>query len=247
MFTLNKATVLVNGMKNVKQVFSQEFNTVKTGTLSKGSTALFGGTSLLFETDKSRHQFLRRLVGQSMTPEQVNLAIPALVKSATEQINTLQTEEPVEMEQVLQGFTLDVAWRQILGKYVIMHMMRYFLIHSIFIQTYTTFILLGLDLKDDEIKNFYDKVDDWIGGILNPLNMILPGKRLRKSGKALKYLMSKIERKLNDLEKNGPDEGSTLSGMYFAKDEEDPTKTLNRSEIISNSLLVCLIAVLLDD
>ena len=102
-------------------------------------------------------------------------------------------------------------------------------------------------MKDDEIKEFYDKVDDWIGGILNPLNSLLPGKRLRKSGKAFKYLISKIERKLNDLEKNGPDGGSTLSGMYFAKDEEDPTKTLNRDEIISNSLLVCLIAVLFDD
>lgn len=38
---------------------------------------------------------------------------------------------------------------------------------------------------------------------------------------------------------NGPD-GSTLSGMFFAKDEEDPSKSLTKDEIISNSLLLIL-------
>lgn len=195
----------------MKEVFNNEFGIVKTGVISKGFVKLFGGVSLLFETDKSRHQFLRRLVGQSLTPEKVALATPALVQSATEQIDTLTLERPVEMEQVLTGFTLDVAWRQI----------------------------LGLDLKDDEIETFFNAVNDWIGGILNPLVGLLPGKRFTKAGKAYAYLVSKIEQKLDELEKNGPD-GSTLSGMYFAKDEEDPTKSLNRDEIISNSLLLIL-------
>jgi cytochrome P450 len=70
---------------------------------------------LLFVTDPERHQFLRRLVGQSMTPEQISLAMPALIASATEQIDTLKVGEDVVMEEVLTRFTLDVAWRQILG------------------------------------------------------------------------------------------------------------------------------------
>eukprot|EP00584_Thalassiosira_punctigera_P004368 CAMPEP_0172536614 /NCGR_PEP_ID=MMETSP1067-20121228/8353_1 /TAXON_ID=265564 ORGANISM="Thalassiosira punctigera, Strain Tpunct2005C2" /NCGR_SAMPLE_ID=MMETSP1067 /ASSEMBLY_ACC=CAM_ASM_000444 /LENGTH=608 /DNA_ID=CAMNT_0013321721 /DNA_START=50 /DNA_END=1876 /DNA_ORIENTATION=- len=208
---LGKPTVLVSGMKNVRAVFNQEFRLVKTGLVSKGFKKLFGGESLLLATDQGRHQFLRRLVGQSMTPDAIDDAMPALVESATTQINRLSLDKPVEMEDVLTQFTLDVAWRQI----------------------------LGLDLKNDEIQTFNGAVGDWIGGILNIFTTLLPGTRWTKAGKAYSYLVSKIERKLDDLEKNGPD-GSTLSGMYFAKDEEDPSKSLTREEIISNSLLLIL-------
>lgn len=148
-----------------------------------------------------------------MTPDAVNRAVPALVKSATEQINKLSLEEPVELERVMTSFTLDVAWRQI----------------------------LGLDLQEDEIDTFYDAVNDWIGGVLNPFIALLPQrlKTYTKGRKAYTYLVSKIERKLDDLERNGPD-GSTLSCMFFAKDEEDPSKSLTREEILSNSLLLIL-------
>ncbi len=112
---LGAPSVIVSGMSNVKKVFNQEFKLVKTGTISKGFTKLFGGESLLFITDPVRHQFLRRLVGQSMTPEQINMAMPALITSATQQIDTLDIGEDAEMEDVLTRFTLDVAWRQILG------------------------------------------------------------------------------------------------------------------------------------
>lgn len=92
---------------------------------------------------------------------------------------------------------------------------------------------------DDEIDTFYDAVNDWIGGILNPFTFLIPGMRWTKAGKAFAYLVSKIERKLDALKKDGPD-GSTLSGMFFAKDEEDPSKSLTKDEIISNSLLLIL-------
>lgn len=98
---------------------------------------------------------------------------------------------------------------------------------------------VGLDLKDDEIETFYKAVNDWIGGILNPLQIFNPLKKYSKSRVAFNYLVSKIERKIDSLKENGPD-GSTLSGMYFAKDEEDTTKRLTKSEIISNSLLLIL-------
>jgi hypothetical protein len=51
-----------------------------------------------------------------MTPEQINFAMPALIASATEQIDKLKVGEDFEMEEVLTRFTLDVAWRQILGE-----------------------------------------------------------------------------------------------------------------------------------
>lgn len=147
-----------------------------------------------------------------MTPEQINIAMPALITSATQQIDTLKVGKDVVMEEVLTRFTLDVAWRQI----------------------------LGLDLKVDEVDTFNKAVNDWIGGLLSPATVLLPMfTKYRKVGKALAYLISKINDKLESLEKYGPD-GSTMSGMYFAKDEEDPTKCLNRSEIISNTLLLIL-------
>lgn len=101
-------------------------------------------------------------------------------------------------------------------------------------------MIVGLDLKDDEIDTFYRAVNDWIGGILNPATSFFPKlTKYRKVGKAFAYLISKINDKLDSLERNGPD-GSTMSGMYFAKDEEDPSKCLDRSEIISNTLLLIL-------
>jgi hypothetical protein len=125
---LGKPSVIIAGMSNVKKVFNREFKLVKTGVISKAFGELFGGESLLFVTDPERHQFLRRLVGQSMTPEQINFAMPALMASATEQIDTLKVGEDVEMEEVLTRFTLDVAWRQILGRCV-----------SVFLFSYTCF------------------------------------------------------------------------------------------------------------
>lgn len=113
---LGKPSVMVTGIANVKKVFNKEFKLVKTGVLSDKLTDSFGGDSLLFVTDQERHQFLRRLVGQSMTPEQIDIAMPALMESATRMIDTLKEGEDVEMERVLTSFTLDVAWRQILGE-----------------------------------------------------------------------------------------------------------------------------------
>ena len=113
---LGRPSVIVTGISNVKKVFNKEFKMVKTGVITDEFTKSFGGESLLFVTDQERHQFLRRLVGQSMTPEKIDIAMPALMESATRMINTLKQGEDVEMERVLTSFTLDVAWRQILGK-----------------------------------------------------------------------------------------------------------------------------------
>jgi cytochrome P450 len=204
-----KPIVMVSGMKNVKSAFNQEFKKIRTTSLMTRLTDLFGGESMLFVNEADRHQYMRRLVGQSMTPDKINLAIPALVASATEQLDQLTMEEPVTMEHVCTNFTLDVAWRQI----------------------------LGLDLKEDEIVQFYEAVDNWIGGIVDLRTLLMPSIKHTKAGKGNAYLVSKIERKMDQLERDGPD-GSTMSAMYFARDEEDPSKCLSRDDVISNALLL---------
>lgn len=210
-FAFGVPVVALSGMKNVKLAFNQEFKKIRTTTTLKKFTDLFGGESMLFVNKADRHQYMRKLVGQAMTPEKINVAMPALIASASQQIDQLTLDEPVTMEKVMTNFTLDVAWRQI----------------------------LGLGLKDDEIETFYNAVEDWIGGIIDLRTLLLPGTRFSKSGKAVAYLISKIEEKLEQLEKNGPDD-STMSAMYFARDEEDPMKRLTRDEVISNALLLIL-------
>ena len=123
---LGKPAVVISGMANVKRIFNREFKLVKTGVISKEFGKMFGGESLLFVTDPDRHQFLRRLVGQSMTPEMINRAMPALIASATEQIDTLRIGEDFVMEEVLTRFTLDVAWRQILGEFYLILLRSFF-------------------------------------------------------------------------------------------------------------------------
>eukprot|EP00573_Skeletonema_grethae_P012391 CAMPEP_0201700108 /NCGR_PEP_ID=MMETSP0578-20130828/27028_1 /ASSEMBLY_ACC=CAM_ASM_000663 /TAXON_ID=267565 /ORGANISM="Skeletonema grethea, Strain CCMP 1804" /LENGTH=530 /DNA_ID=CAMNT_0048187059 /DNA_START=74 /DNA_END=1662 /DNA_ORIENTATION=+ len=206
-----KPIVMLSGMKNVKAAFNQEFKKIRTTTMMTRLTNLFGGESMLFVNEADRHQYMRRLVGQSMTPEKINLAIPALVASATEQLDQLAMGTPVTMEHVLTNFTLDVAWRQI----------------------------LGLDLKDDEIVEFNEAVDNWINGIVDLRTILMPSIENTKAGKGNAYLVSKIVRKMDQLERDGPD-GSTMSAMYFARDEEDPSKRLSRDDVISNALLLIL-------
>jgi cytochrome P450 len=206
-----KPTIMLSGMKNIKEAFNTEFKRIKTGVALKSFSNLFGAENLLFVQDPDRHQYMRRLLGQSMTPEAISNSIPALVTGATKQIDTLKSNPTSEMEQVLTSFTLDVAWRQI----------------------------LGLGLEEDEIETFYKATEDWIGGIVDLKVILLPGYEKTKSGKARKYLVEKIERKIDDLEKNGPD-GSTMSYMVYARDEEDETKRLTRQEIIDNALLLIL-------
>lgn len=207
-----KPIVMLSGMKNVKAAFNQEFKKIRTTTMMTRLTDLFGGESMLFVNEADRHQYMRRLVGQSMTPEKINLAIPALVASASEQLDQLTMGTPVTMENVLTNFTLDVAWRQI----------------------------LGLDLKDDEIVEFNEAVDNWINGIVDLRTLLMPSIENTKAGKGNAYLVSKIVRKMDQLERDGPDGSTTMSAMYFARDEEDPSKRLSRDDVISNALLLIL-------
>ena len=127
------------------------------------------------------------------------------------------THETVKMEDVCNDFTLDVAWRQI----------------------------LGLNLTEDEIPEFYKQVKDWVGGIFNPLYALpfkVPGIRFTKGYQAHKYLVGKVEEKLGQLDANGPD-GSTLSGIYFATDDDNDSRKLTRQQVIDNALILIVAGI----
>jgi len=186
---------------------------VRTGSLARRASDIFGTESLLFSQDEKEHEFLRRLVGASMTPTAIAAAIPSLVHATNHQIDKMLESDTAIMEKVCTNFTLDIAWRQI----------------------------LGLDLDPSEAENFHKEVSIWINGIFDLKQFFVPQRLLRitRAYKAYKYIVGKIEEKLGRLEANGPD-GSTISAMYFAEDEGQTSKKLSRKQVIDNSMLLIL-------
>jgi cytochrome P450 len=207
--------VSVSGVDNIKSLLKNEFKDDGIGTFMIGKQnigKIFGENMLLYENNNEKHSMLRRLVGTAMTPGAIAAGIPSIQERANYHINEmLKTNQVVKFEDAFQSFTLDIAWKQI----------------------------LGLDLKEEDIPKFHDAVRDWTDGMLNPFFLVpfkVPGlEKYTKAGRAATYLRGKIEEKISKLEKDGPD-SSTLSKLYYATDE-DGTR-LTREQVIDNSLLL---------
>lgn len=216
-FAFGLPMVSVSGKENIKSVLKDEFSPtgVNTMMVSDNLGSIFGFESLLYEKNKMEHASLRRLVGSAMSPTSIEAAVPSIQAAADTQMEKILSADTIEMEDVCNDFTLDVAWRTI----------------------------LGLDLVGkDEVQTFHTMVKGWISGMFNPFFLLpfrFPFMKQTKAYKGHQYLVSKVEEKLADLEKNGPD-GSTLSAMYFAEDTEDNSKRLTHQQIIDNSLILII-------
>lgn len=215
-YTYGYPLVSVSGVDNIKSLLKNEFKddhgigTFMIGNHNMGK--IFGENMLLYENNNEKHGMLRRLVGTAMTPSAIAAGIPSIQERATYQVDQmLSTNEAVNFEDAFQSFTLDIAWKQI----------------------------LGLDLKEEDITKFHDAVRDWTGGIMNPILLVpfkIPGlETITKVGRASVYLREKIEEKLKKLEKDGPD-SSTISKLFFAVDEDGAR--LTREQVVDNALLL---------
>jgi len=220
-YTFGMPIVSITGMKNVKSALKKEFkedgvNMFMVGDANLGD--LLGDKSVLYENKSSTHGMLRRLAGSAMTPAAINDALPSIQEAANYQVDQLlqQTKDgkEVEMERIFTDYTLDLAWKQI----------------------------LGLDLKEEEIPAFHKAVQDWIGGMGSSFLLLpfrIPGLlTYTKVGKARMYLESKVEDKLQKLDRDGPD-NSTLSKLYFATDEETGER-MTQKQVIDNALILIL-------
>jgi len=213
--------VSVSGVEHVKTLLKHEFQPEDDrgiGTFLLGAKNfgdLFGQEGILYEPDAEKHALLRKLVGAAMTPAAIAEAIPSIQDAANVQIEELlKTQgEVTEMEKVFSDFTLDVAWKQV----------------------------LGLDLEESEIPRFRRAVQEWTVGVMNPMFILpfrIPGlMTITKTGRVRQYLVSKVEEKLAYLDEHGPD-SSTLSKLYFARDEGDGKTKLTRTQVIHNALLL---------
>jgi cytochrome P450 len=208
--------VSISGADNIKSLLKNEFQCENfIGTFMMGVTNLgqiFGENMLLYENDAEKHAMIRRLVGSAMSPSAIGAAIPSIQERAQVQIDEMLTlNKAVKMEDVFQSYTLDIAWKQI----------------------------LGLDLNEDNIPKFHTAVRDWTAGLMNPLLLMpikIPGvQKFTKVGRARQYLGEKIEEKIAKLERDGPG-SSAFSNLFFATDE-DGTR-LTREQVIDNALLL---------
>eukprot|EP00986_Skeletonema_menzelii_P005842 scaffold2187_cov127-Skeletonema_menzelii.AAC.2 len=218
LFAFGIPLVSISGKENVKAFLKNEFkgegkgiNNVLFGG-EHNMSELFGDKSLLYENDSSKHGRLRRMVGEGvMTPVAISEALPSIQELASKQIDIVLKEETVQMESVFHQFTLDFAWKQI----------------------------LGLELTEEDIPEFRKQMEQWIVGLVDPLYLVpfrIPGlMTMTKAGRAKSYIVSKIEQKLQTLDRDGPD-SSTLSKLYFATDEDGDK--LTREEVIQNAMLL---------
>lgn len=217
MYGLGMPIVSVSGKDNIKALLKNEFKGEGSGigTYLMGAEhnagEIFGNTSLLYENDANKHGRLRKLVGEAMTPVAIAAALPSFQELASQQVGKVLKEDTIQMENLFDEFTLDVAWKQI----------------------------LGLDLNEEDVLEFRKMVKDWVTGAMNPLLLVpfrIPGlMKLTKVGRARTYIVSKIEEKLDKLEKDGPD-SSTLSKLYFATDDDG--NKLTREEVIHNAMIL---------
>ena len=217
LYTFGVPVVSVSGKDNVKTLLKNEFKGEGRGIGTKmvggehNLGEMFGDKALLYVNDRSKHGRLRKMVSEAMSPVAIGAALPAFQELANQQLDRVLKEESIQMESVFDEFTLDVAWKQI----------------------------LGLDLKEEDVPHFRKVVKVWVNAIIDPFMYLpfrLPGlMKFTKTGRARTYIVSKIEEKLDKLDKDGPD-SSTLSKLYFA--EDDDGNKMTRNEVIHNAMIL---------
>ena len=148
-----------------------------------------------------------------MTPTSISKAIPQLQHIATNHINSMLQNvdlSSVVGENLLHEFTLDVAFK----------------------------IILGFELPKEDERKVKENLDTLIDEMLSLQSLVHPVVTLTKGWKARQFLVELIEQKITDLKENGPD-GSTLSAMVFAVDDESK-QSLSHEQIVDNVLFLLL-------
>jgi cytochrome P450 len=196
---------------------------------------VFGRNNLMFESNKDKHAFLRKLVGSAMTPQALKKALPTIQQTALDVIerevvqpllaNTTANNQMIQMEDVCVDYTMDIVQRQ----------------------------FLGLNLPPSEVDTFRDKLKIWTKAFFSLVGLFnIPWLVTRSAPYQAKlYIESKLEDKIDSLLQNGPDNTSIISNMLFAvdndKDDTDigsvaTTKNnkLSREEVVENALLLVL-------
>jgi len=231
MYFAGTPAAILSGSKVINKMLDKEFRSSngivsQVDSLGDSTELIFGKNSMSSVlTDRKEYHFQRKLVGASLKPQALVHIVPflqeAAEKSADQILSSAVEGKNSIMVDVCKDFTFAVTCRQI----------------------------MGLNLKDDERMEFYQAVTIWLSAVSNYLIYFLPKIIMKhtKGHRAKKYLDLVLERKMDSLEKNGPD-GSTLSSMLFNTDDDDADtdeangekRHLSREQVIDNTLLLIL-------
>lgn len=215
-YFMGRPGAVISGGEHVKKLLNSEF---EDGGVVNGisPSGMLNKNCMLAEGDRKTHSYLRRLVGAALSPAAVTASVPNLINAAERQVDIMLSSGTVNSEVVCTDFTLEVAYKQI----------------------------LGLTLSENEIETFKQQVNQWIMGFADLRVVFNIFAKRSPAFRAKDYLVKKIEEKIDYLVENGPDE-STVSGMVFATDSEESdsvellNRKLSREQIIENSLLLIL-------
>lgn len=104
-YFMGKPVASISGASLVKDTLSKEFimlgplSQESNNTTMKQQVAIFGTNNVMFERDKEKHSFLRRLVGSGMSPAALRQALPTIQQTANDSINQLLNQSgPIRME-----------------------------------------------------------------------------------------------------------------------------------------------------
>ena len=151
-YTFGKPVASIVGTKLVTKIQNMEFNKLQSmmggsrgSSSSDGSSgsndintrSLFGGTNLMFERNKLKHQFLRQLVGSAInTPQALSALVPSIQDIASKYIDQILNDVDevvvddvvvddnatfsdkgsiVKMETICYDYTTEIVSKQILG------------------------------------------------------------------------------------------------------------------------------------
>jgi cytochrome P450 len=200
--------VAVSGTRLVSLLQNLEFSKLEAG----GGGEVFGTNNLMFEKDKRKHSFLRKLVGSAMTPAALRNSVPVLEEIANKYIDQVLLQAkagPVKMSSICTDYTMEIVQTQILG--------------------------FGLDSQDAE---FQQNLETWLGGMYSFRSNMGIFTKQTSCYKAREYLTLKIGAQVDVMLASGDGSStSTLSKMICAVDEDGEGK-LTREQVIENVLLL---------
>lgn len=218
-YFLGSSVISVSGASNVNAVLqSRRFNIAPFDSWQKESKkkrkrreVLISSNSVMFEADRDKHQLLRHLMGTAFTPQALKSGTQNIFQSANEHLERMMPGKITRMDDSCKQFTLDIAWRQI----------------------------IGLDFNDDdEVQHFQKAVETYVSGLFSiAIYLNLPWKTLWSPPyRARRYLVTKIKERIAMLEENGPD-GTILSSLVFSS-EDDSDKRLSLEDVVENTLIL---------
>ena len=226
-YSFGAPVVALTGSELVTKVQNLEFHQLtsmgRNATKNQTSDAIFAANNLMFEKSKTRHRYLRELVGSAMTPTALQHMVPTLESMAENYVRQIlesaKAGQSVCMDQVAQAYAYEI------------------------VQT----LLLGLPKDWQDKDEFQKQLKLWLQGMYSFWVNTRVFKKYTRAYKARNYLQATIRQQIERIRNEGMSNTSTLSNMMAATvssetQKEDTTngmhQQLSTEELVENTMLL---------